>query len=134
MKAIAAAAFFALSRVFMKAEPIDVPRVLEAISQEEGGAWGKNGGVCNISYSAWGDRSELAYQLSRNEASATPVYRLHIAWIEKMLAQNGVRVTAQTIGTAWRFGIEGARRRKWKSDYGARCLNLYEALPATKKQ
>lgn len=134
MKAIAAAAFFALSRVLVRAEPIDVERQIEAICQVECGTWGKPGGRACINYSLWGDHAPgIAYQLSGNEAYAMPVYRAAIAWICRTLKANGVKVNPQTVGTVWRWGITGARRRGWKSDSGTRTANIYETLPATKK-
>lgn len=109
-----------------KAEPVDYARLISAISQLEQGAWGKPGGICNISYAAWSDRSPLSYVASANEAQAMPVYVLHLEWLATQLSKRGVPVNAQTLGTCWRWGLEGARRRKWVSDNGERTKNLYD--------
>lgn len=117
----------------LRSQTLNLETLIEALAQEEGGAWLKVGGVCNISFSAWSDRTELPYQGSMHESVALPIYRLHLLWIMKELKRNGVRVSAQAVGSCWRWGVSGARKRKWVSDYGQRCQNLYDSLKTAKE-
>lgn len=110
----------------IEAEPVDYARLISAIAQIEDGAWGKPGGACNISYAAWSDSSPLSYVASADRETAMPVYFRHLDKLSKQLRAAGVAVNAQTLGTAWRWGITGARRRHWESDQGGRTRNLYE--------
>ncbi len=135
MKALAAVALLSIFPSMRAAPPagIDADRLLSAIAEIEQGAWGKPGGPCNLSYSAWTDAApDLPYYMSANEAVAMPVYRLHLKRLSTELAANGVKVNPQTLGTAWRWGITGARRRHWTSDQGQRTANLYDDLKAVR--
>lgn len=112
---------------FAKAQtPVDHDRLLIAIFEIEQGKWGEPGGRGNICYDAWTEDSNLPYYASANEAQAMPVYRKRLVRLSRMLRAAGVRVNAQTLGTCWRWGFEGARRHHWRSDNGVRTQNLYD--------
>lgn len=129
MKLLACAAFLSIFPSMRAAQPaIDKDRLLAAIFEIEQGEWKNPGGRGNISYSAWSDSSDLPYQASGNESLAMPVYRKHLEKLTSQLRAAGVRVNPQTLGTCWRWGFEGARRRHWKSDQGDRTANLYYDL------
>ncbi len=124
MRAIVASILLAMSPA-TKAEPVDYPTLIRAIGEIEQGAWGKPGGTCNIMYAAWSDASPLSYVASGNESQAMPVYFKHLDKLSSQLRAAGVWVNPQTLGTCWRWGFDGARRRHWKSDQGERTANLY---------
>lgn len=126
MKTIIAVILFSLAVMVKAAPAVNVDRLIETICQIEDGHWGKPGGRGNMLYRAWSDSSDLPYYASANESLAMPVYRRHIAKIAAELRLYRVPVNAQTIGTCWRWGVEGARRRKWSSDQGQRTQNLYD--------
>jgi hypothetical protein len=126
VKLLAAAIVFAIFPAVKAAPPLNVDRLIEAICQVEDGQWGKPGGRGNIQYSAWSDVSDLPFYSSATESLALPVYRKHLDKLSGQLRSAGVNVNAQTLGTCWRWGFEGARRRHWKSDDGARTQNLYD--------
>jgi hypothetical protein len=126
MKALAISLFLSMVPTVKPSPPaIDFDRLITAIAELEQGDPKKPGGRCNISYSAWSDASTLPYYASANEAQAMPVYRAHLAKLALSLTRAGAPVTAQTLGTAWRWGFTGAQRRHWKSDSGVRTSNLY---------
>lgn len=128
------ASFFLAMSPAIKAEPVDYARLISAIAQIEQGEWGKPGGTCNISYSAWTDASPLSYVASANREAAMPVYFRHLDKLSTQLRAAGVAVNAQTLGTAWRWGFTGARRRHFVSDQGERTRNLYaDSAPAKSK-
>lgn len=125
MKLLLASVFLAMSPA-TKAEPVDYPTLIRAIAEIEQGTWGQPGGTCTILYAAWSDSSDLPYQASANESQAMPVYFKHLDWLSAQLRKARVSVNPQTLGTCWRWGLDGARRRNWKSDQGERTENLYD--------
>tara|TARA_R110000868_G_scaffold349488_1_gene610812 strand:+ start:446 stop:838 length:393 start_codon:yes stop_codon:yes gene_type:complete len=112
---------------FVKAQETDLGRLLEALCSLEGGKANEPGGRPCMSYQAWSDRTDLAYQMSMHEAAATPIFQSHLVWITKALRQNHLKPTPEAIATAWRFGVTKATHLKGKSEYGKRCANLYHS-------
>lgn len=131
MRAIAASLLFALAAP-AHAEPVDVPRMIEAIAQVEGGRWGNYGGICCISRIAWEQhRPHWDYDYSKIRRYTLPIYREHIEWLAKNLALNQQPVTPATIYVCWRRGLDAGvkiLRRGEMPSAGTRCQNLYEAL------
>jgi hypothetical protein len=104
---------------------IDADRMVRALVQIEGGHWGDNGGAAHMQYAAWSDRTVWPYYQSRSEPHARLVYGWHLAWVCKELTRYGIKVTPKSVGLVWRYGLEGAKRRKFEGEYGDRLSALY---------
>jgi hypothetical protein len=110
---------------------IDVPRMVEAIVQKEGGSWGDLGGAGNMTYGAWADECAFAYTLSMNRDYALPVYEKRVRRIILELPRHRIRVTPATVYLAWWKGISGAAailRAGPMPVQGTECENLYWSL------
>lgn len=127
---VAIVAFFSILPMMKSEPPINVDRMIEAIAQVEGGAWGSPGGTCCISYIAWSQhRPALAYQLSASKEHAIPVYREHVEWLIFNIPRNHVKLTPAAIYCCWHHGLDGGTkmmRRGDKPEDSVRCQNLYE--------
>lgn len=147
MKAIAAAAFFALSRVFMRATELDVERALEAIRLTENSPVdfvSKSGarGVYQLKLSTWQQYSKRPHALANGTdvASKVETYRValeHARWIVAKAIPT-LRIPATPYSFALVFGpgygnVEKLNLSDANVRMARRCSNIYETLPATKK-
>lgn len=108
-----------------RAPAVDADRMIRVLVEMEGGEPTDFGGAAHLQHSTWSQHSKLAYQLSRRPEYALPVYRLHLAWLERTLAKNGVRPTPRALALCWRWGFEGAKRARFKGEYGDRAAALF---------
>ncbi len=78
-------------------------------------------------YGTWSDRApDLSYQYSATETAAWPIFRSHLEWLAIQLKKAKIPVTAESLGTGWRWGIGKATRLKGKSEYGKRIQALHD--------
>lgn len=104
---------------------IDNERMVRVLVEIEGGKWTDFGGAAHMGFSAWSQHSAHAYQLSTHREYAMPEYLRHIEWTVKWLKVYGVPPTPKNVALVWRFGMDGAKRRAWRGDYGDRSAALY---------
>jgi len=104
---------------------VEPERMIRALAAVENGQPDDLGGECHMREAAWSDRTKLPYYLSRNPAHARNVYRLHLVWLARQLTRAGVRITPQSVATCWRYGVAGAKRRGFRSEYADRVANIY---------
>lgn len=136
MKALLAGLVLILHPTMNAKPPLDLDRMIEAVSQIEGGKWGQPGGPCCIGYSAWSQHTNLPFQASMHPETALPVYREHLEWIIYNLPKHHCPVTAATVYLCWRRGLHGAvaiLRKIEMPEQATRCQNLYESLPPSEE-
>lgn len=126
MKTILAGLFLAFASS-LRAEPIDLDRMIDAIAQIEGHAVNDLGGPGRMLRGTWYDRTKLAYVHSRSPEYCRPVYKAHLIWITEQYRNRHIKVTPETLYLAWRRGVEGAvvRLRGPMSDIAVRCGRIY---------
>ncbi len=125
MKSIFVLFALAWSLPSLRSQTLNLGRLFECLAEVEGGKADELGGRAFCSYQVWADRApDLAYQLSKNEAAAMPVFRAHLLWIVTTLKKHRVKADSEAVATIWRFGWGHATRLGYKSDYGQRVAAL----------
>lgn len=111
----------------VRAEAIDVDRMIDAIVQIEGHAVNDLGGPGRMLRGTWYDRTRLPYDRSRDPEFCRPVYRAHVRWIMEQFRREGIKSTPESVYLAWRRGVEGAvvRLRGPMPDEAIRCGRIY---------
>lgn len=98
--------------------------MIRVLSHIEGGKCSDWGGAAHMGYAAWTNRTNLAYQLSKNPQKCQEVYELHLGWVVKQLKSHRVKVNAHNVGVVWRRGLTKALEIHFQDEYGTRCQNL----------
>ena len=105
---------------------VDPDRMIGVLVQLEGGEQDDLGGPAHMQEGTWSDRTRLPYYLSRKREHWYPRYREHLEWIFKQLPRYGIKATPKSVALVWRYGLNGAKRRKFEGSYGDRASNLAE--------
>lgn len=118
-----------LAAAMAHAQPIDYPRLADAIAHKEtglgwDGRYGPTGELSRyqITRGVWEQHSREPFSECRNEAKARAVALLHLQWLASMIERVGVEVTPERLATTWHYGWT---HRRTASEWGRMVEGLY---------